>query len=181
MRNLPNRPTTYRLRLPGPTSVSERVQHAITRPLVNHRGPEAHERRAKPIFGTALDNVHARHRRLAAALRAGGAALGLEVFTVADARRSDTVSVFSMPDGLDGAEIVRHMYEHHHTVIAGARNRLAGRIIRIGTMGAVGESDILTDLLHLEETLRALGRPAAKGAGVAAAAALLAEPPLNPP
>jgi aspartate aminotransferase-like enzyme len=122
-----------------------------------------------------LGNVQARHRRLAVALRAGGEALGLPVFTAASARRSDTVSVFRVPDGLEGGAIVRHMYERHHTVIAGARNRLSGRVIRIGTMGAVGEGDILTDLLHLEESLRALGQPVAKGAGVAAAAVVLAE------
>jgi aspartate aminotransferase-like enzyme len=122
-----------------------------------------------------IGNVQARHRRLAAALRAGGEALGLQIFTAASARRSDTVSVFRVPDGLEGGTIVRHMYEHHHTVIAGARNRLSGRVIRIGTMGAVDESDILTDLLHLEATLRALDRKVAKGAGVAAAAAILAE------
>jgi aspartate aminotransferase-like enzyme len=122
-----------------------------------------------------LANVQARHHRLAAALRAGGEALGLPIFTAASALRSDTVSVFRVPDGLEGGTIVRHMYEHHHTVIAGARNRLSGRVIRIGTMGAVAESDILTDLLHLEETLRALGQKMAKGAGVAAAAAILAE------
>jgi aspartate aminotransferase-like enzyme len=122
-----------------------------------------------------LANVQARHRRLAAALRAGGEALGLPIFTAGSALRSDTVSVFRVPAALEGGTIVRHMYEHHRTVIAGARNRLSGRVIRIGTMGAVTESDILTDLLHLEETLRALGQKVAKGAGVAAAAAILAE------
>jgi aspartate aminotransferase-like enzyme len=126
-----------------------------------------------------LPNVHARHRRLAAALRAGGEALGLDIFTAPSARRSDTVSVFRVPEGLEGGAIVRHLYEHHHTVIAGARNRLAGRVIRIGTMGVVTEGDILTDLLHLEETLRALGQTVAAGAGVAAAASILAEPALS--
>jgi aspartate aminotransferase-like enzyme len=59
--NLPPRPTTYRLRLPGPTTVPERVQQAIARPLVSHRGPEAHdliaevEKRARPVFGTGSD------------------------------------------------------------------------------------------------------------------------------
>ncbi len=128
-----------------------------------------------------LAHVHARHRRLSAALRAGGEALGLPIFTAPSAHRSDTVSVFRVPDGLEGGAIVRHLYEHHHTVIAGARNRLAGRVIRIGTMGAVTEGDILTDLLHLEETLRALSRSVARGAGVAAAASVLAEPSLSRP
>jgi aspartate aminotransferase-like enzyme len=129
----------------------------------------------RTIDEEGLGNVLARHRRLAAALRAGGEALGLPIFTAASARLSDTVSVFRVPDGLEGGAIVRHMYEHHHTVIAGARNRLSGRVIRIGTMGAIGEADIPTDLLHLEESLRALGQSVAKGAGVAAAASVLAE------
>jgi aspartate aminotransferase-like enzyme len=42
-------------------------------------------------------------------------------------------------------------------------------------MGSVGPADILADLHYLECTLRDLGRPPAKGAGVQAAAALLAQ------
>ncbi|MGH6619531.1 MAG: alanine--glyoxylate aminotransferase family protein, partial [Alphaproteobacteria bacterium] len=30
----------YRLRLPGPTAVPERVRAALASPVVNHRGPE---------------------------------------------------------------------------------------------------------------------------------------------
>jgi aspartate aminotransferase-like enzyme len=120
-----------------------------------------------------LPDVYARHRRLAAALRAGCEAIGLPVFTQGDAL-SDTVSVLRPPDGIEGGAIVRHLYENYGTVIAGARNRLSGRVIRIGTMGHVGEADILTDLLHLEATLRDLGVHVAPGAGLAAAAASLA-------
>jgi aspartate aminotransferase-like enzyme len=48
----------YRLRLPGPTAVPERVRQALAAPVINHRGPEFHalfaeiERGLKPIFGT---------------------------------------------------------------------------------------------------------------------------------
>ena len=52
---------------------------------------------------------------------------------------------------------MRHLYERYRTVIAGARNRLAGKVIRFGTMGEIRSDDILTDLIHLEETLAALG------------------------
>src|SRR5437899_1539400 len=208
MRNAPPRPTAYRLRLPGPTAVPERVHQASAQQPGNQRGIEVRQddwhvdilltasqkalmcppgiglvsvgAKAWPVVERAdrvprffwdfpkakvaidksetaftpplsliaglrealrmideegLANVHARHRRLAAALRAGGAALGLDIFTAPSARRSDTVSVFRVPEGLEGGAIVRHLYEHHHTVIAGARNRLAGRVIRIGTMG----------------------------------------------
>lgn len=116
--------------------------------------------------------VFERHRRLSAALRAGGEALGLPVFTRSPIL-SPTVSVFAMPETLEGGTLVRHLYQHYNTVIAGARNRLQGKVIRIGTMGHVDASDILADLHYLERSLADLGRPVRAGAGVAAAAAVL--------
>jgi aspartate aminotransferase-like enzyme len=116
--------------------------------------------------------VLARHRRCAAALRAGAAAIGLANFTRSPSL-SDTVSVFAVPPGLEGGAIVRHLYEKHRTVIAGARNRLAGKVIRFGTMGEIQGDDILTDLIQLEETLAALGHQFRPGAGTAAAEAVL--------
>jgi aspartate aminotransferase-like enzyme len=41
-------------------------------------------------------------------------------------------------------------------------------------MGAIGPNDILTDLQHLEATLRDLGRTMPAGAGVRAAQSMLA-------
>ncbi|WP_424814377.1 pyridoxal-phosphate-dependent aminotransferase family protein [Roseococcus sp. YIM B11640] len=120
-----------------------------------------------------LPRVLARHRRLADALRAGGAALGLREFTQA-ALRSATVVVFEVPQGLAGGDIVRLMYQRHAAVIAGARNRLQGRVIRIGVMGGHDEATILTDLLQLESVLRELGHECPAGAGAAAASAFLA-------
>jgi aspartate aminotransferase-like enzyme len=120
------------------------------------------------IFEEGLPDVLARHRRLGEALRLGGQALGLSVFTKSPLV-SDTVTVFDVPAGLEGGAIVRHMYERYGTVIAGARNKLAGKVIRFGTMGHLDDSDIVTDLMHLERTLADLGRPAARGAGMAAA------------
>ena len=48
----------YRLRLPGPTTVPERVRRAIAEPVVNHRGPEFRAIMARvqelllPLLGT---------------------------------------------------------------------------------------------------------------------------------
>jgi aspartate aminotransferase-like enzyme len=130
----------------------------------------------KMIEAETLPKVLSRHRRLADALRAGGAAMGLSEFTRAS-RRSTTVVVFEVPASLQGGDIVRLMYQRHACVIAGARNRLQGRVIRIGVMGGHNEGTILTDLVQLESVLRELGHPVAAGAGVAAAAAFLAGAP----
>ena len=120
------------------------------------------------IFEEGLPEVLARHRRLADGLRAGGKALGLTLFPRSPLV-SDTVTVFDVPDGVEGSAIVRHLYERYGTVIAGARNRLAGKVIRFGTMGYLSEADIVTDLLHLERTLEDLGLSVERGAGMAAA------------
>jgi aspartate aminotransferase-like enzyme len=124
------------------------------------------------IHAEGLPNVLARHARLAGALRAGGAAIGLSDFGPGT-RKSGTVVVFDVPPPLDGAAIVRALYQRHRTVIAGARNRLSGKVIRFGTMGAIDGDTILTDLAHLEDTLASLGHTFASGAGVAAARSYL--------
>lgn len=119
-----------------------------------------------------LPAVLERHARLSAALRAGFMALGFAMFP--QGPFSPTVTVGVVPEGLDGSAIVRHMYANYRTVIAGQRTRLRSRVIRIGTMGFVGPEDILADLHYLECTLRDLHRAPAPGAGVQAAAAVLA-------
>ena len=126
------------------------------------------------IHAEGLPNVLARHRRMSAALQAGCAALGLPQFAPEPAR-SPTVVVATVPDGFDGGVIVRQMYSRFHTVIAGQRTKLQGRVIRFGTMGAIGPDDILTDLEQLEVALREVGLPVSAGAGMQAARAILAQ------
>ena len=122
-----------------------------------------------------LANVLKRHDTLAAALRAGVQALGLELYNQPNTS-SATVVAMRVPQGLEGGIIVQHMRERYRTVIAGARHpSQTGKVIRIGTMGMIGAADIITDLRHLEGTLKDLGRPAPSlHAGVRAALDALA-------
>ena len=126
------------------------------------------------IHAEGLANVLTRHARLATALRAGVNALGLATFPSAK-RLSNTLSVFRVPEGLDGKKIVRRLADKHGTIIAGARNKLDGKVVRIGTMGWIADGDILTDLYHLEDVLAELGHQFERGSGVAAASAALAD------
>lgn len=126
------------------------------------------------IHEEGLSNVLSRHQRLATALRAGCQALGLPSFPSDDVA-SHSVTALVMPEDMDGKALVRHLHEHYGTVIAGSRNRLAGRVVRIGTMGNVSETDILSDLHYLEASLSDLGKSPPAGAGVKAASAVLRE------
>jgi aspartate aminotransferase-like enzyme len=112
------------------------------------------------IAEEGLGNVLARHRRLSSTLRAGCQALGLEPFN-RPAVASPTVVAVNVPAGLAGTAIVAHLRDRYRTVIAGSRNpRLHDKVIRIGTMGAIAEADIRTDLEHLEAALDDLARRA---------------------
>jgi aspartate aminotransferase-like enzyme len=124
------------------------------------------------IHEEGLPKVLARHLRLSAALRAGCAAIGLAEYGETGAL-SPTVVALQVPEKLNGGDIVKRLYEKHRTVIAGSRNKLDGKVIRIGTMGYVSEEDILTDLRHLEDVLPDLGFEVTLGTGVAAATASL--------
>jgi len=124
------------------------------------------------IHEESLQAVLKRHERLAKALQAGGFTMGFTLFPTAP-MTSNTVTVFAVPDGVDGVDIVKRMYQDHGSVIAGSRNALRGKIIRIGTMGAITEDDIMTDLEHLEATMISLGVDLTPGTAVAAARATL--------
>lgn len=128
----------------------------------------------------ALETIHEegltrtleRHSQMSSALRAGCTALGLPAFGKG-ANPSPTVVALEVPEKLNGGDIVRRLYERFGTVIAGSRNKLSDKVIRIGTMGDVHEEDILKDVAELEEVLNELGWKVSAGAGSAAAVAML--------
>ena len=114
-----------------------------------------------------LDEVHERHRRVALATRAGAKALGFGHFPSSP---SHAVTALTPPAGIETSAIVKRLRETHGMVIAGGQDRLKGKIVRIGHMGAYDLADIDALLLALEECVSALGRPAS-GAVPAARAA----------
>ena len=114
-----------------------------------------------------LENIFARHARLAAGTRAAFSALGLEIFP--RDLLSESVSAVSVPDGIDGKAIPRLMQGAQGITIAGGQGHLTGKIFRIGHMGYVDESDIFAAIGGLEAVLAGLGHGLTKGAGLVAA------------
>jgi aspartate aminotransferase-like enzyme len=119
------------------------------------------------IAEEGLEQVHERHRRVALATRAGAKALGFGLFPSSP---SHAVTALTPPAGIETSAIVKRLRETHGMVIAGGQDRLKGRIIRVGHMGAYDLADIDALLQALEECVAALGRPAS-GASPAARAA----------
>ncbi len=114
-----------------------------------------------------LDAVHARHRRLAHAVRAGARAAGYALFSSAP---SHAVTALTPPAGVDATAVVKRLRETHGMVVAGGQDQLKGRIVRVGHMGAYTLDDMTDVAEALAESCGALGG-APIAAGTAASAA----------
>jgi aspartate aminotransferase-like enzyme len=115
-----------------------------------------------------LANVYDRHGRLARATQAGLQALDFQLFA-ADGYRSHTVTAAAAP-GVDVNALRKLLNDRYGVVIAGGQGRMAGKMIRVGHLGAVSEGDIVQVLWALEEALEELDWAPATGRAVAAAA-----------
>ena len=95
----------------------------------------------KMMLKEGLDNIIARHARVAGVARDGIKSLGLSLF--ADEKyASNTVTAVAGSNGLDVKKMLKILREEHQIVLGGGQQRLGGKIFRIGHMGWVAESDI---------------------------------------
>ena len=117
---------------------------------------------------TGPANVWARHKRYTRAIVAAAEELGLELFAEAGVR-SVTVTAIVVPPGVDGDAIRKTMRVERGFVLGGGQSRLAGKIIRIGTMGDISQTDVLGMLGALEMELLHAGLKIQVGKGVQAA------------
>jgi aspartate aminotransferase-like enzyme len=125
----------------------------------------------KLLRAEGIENVWARHARMAAAARAGVEALGLELFA---AQPANGLTVARVPAGLDGVALLAKLEAQYGIKLAGGQDTLKGKIIRLGHMGHIDIFDVLAALSGLELVLLEMGHPVEPGAGVAAAQRVLA-------
>ncbi len=123
------------------------------------------------ILAEGLDNVHARHARLAAATRAGVQALGLRI--VAEHPVNGVTAVWG-PEGMETGKIIKLLSSKHGVTFADGQSDLKGKVFRIGHMGYVCEEDLLVAMGSLEMVLKELGYGFEFGAGVQATMKALA-------
>jgi aspartate aminotransferase-like enzyme len=120
----------------------------------------------KRLRAEGLENIWARHARVAAAARAGIAALGLELFA---AQPVEGLTVFKVPEGIDGEALLKTLEKSYGFKLAGGQDVLKGKIVRLGHMGYIDYFEVLGAIAALELTLREMGQAVEIGSGVAAA------------
>ena len=121
------------------------------------------------LLEEGLDNVFARHNRMATAVRKAVDAWGLKLVAKGEQWHSDTVSAIYVPDGFDGNAVVRHGYKHYNLALSVSLAKIAGKAFRIGHLGDLNEMMILTPIAGAEMAMHDLGIPVKLGSGVAAA------------
>lgn len=116
-----------------------------------------------------LDNVFARHRRLAEGVRRAVAAWGLDLCARGPEWHSDTVSAILVPESFNSDDLVRHAYERYRMSLGTGLWKVKGKLFRIGHMGWVNELMLLQALAGCEMAMRDIGIAVEPGSGVAAA------------
>lgn len=117
-----------------------------------------------------LENVFARHHRIAEGVRRAVAAWGLKLCAQSPDLYSDTVSAVVVPEGFDGTRVVTHAADKYGVAFGVGLGEVAGKVFRIGHLGSLTDVMALSGIACAEMTMADLGFPVTLGSGVAAAA-----------
>ena len=121
------------------------------------------------LMEEGLVERHARHARVAAGLRAGLTAMGLELAASPD-YQLNPITVVKVPDGVDDAAARKRLLDEWSIEVSGGLGEFRGNAWRIGMMGeGARDRSVLAVLSALEVILSDAGYEVAFGASVAAA------------
>ncbi len=132
-----------------------------------------------------LENVFARHHRIAEGVRRAVDAWGLKLCAQSPDLYSETVSAVMVPEGFDGTRFVVHAADKYGVAFGVGLGDVAGKLFRIGHLGSLTDVMALSGLATAEMVDgRPRTCPIRLGSGVAAAqeyyrgtAAALRRPP----
>ena len=120
------------------------------------------------LLEEGLDNVLARHARLAEGTRAAVRAWGLPLLATDAARASNSLTAVVL-DQVDSNKVVKVAAERLNLALGVGLGQLRGRVFRIGHLGSLNELEVLATLAGTELALFCSGQAIELGVGVAAA------------
>ncbi|KDB02121.1 serine--glyoxylate aminotransferase [Defluviimonas sp. 20V17] len=121
------------------------------------------------LLQEGLENVFARHHRIAQGVRAAVGAWGLELCAVDPSVYSDTVSAVRTPAGFNATDIVTHAAHKYGVAFGVGLGEVAGKVFRIGHLGSLTDVMALSGIATAEMCMADLGLKIELGSGVAAA------------
>ena len=121
------------------------------------------------LFEEGLDNVFARHHRLAEGVRAAVRGWGLSLCAKGREWESDTVSAIYVPEGHDAKAVIHNAYHTYNLSLGAGLMQLAGKVFRIGHLGDLNDLMCLGAISGVEMAMQDAGISIEPGSGVAAA------------
>ncbi len=112
------------------------------------------------LLEEGLENVFARHKRLAAATRAAVTHWGLEVLCQNPAEYSPVLTAVLMPPGHDADQFRKVVLERCNMSLGSGLGKVAGKVFRIGHLGECNELTLLGAISGVEMGLGGRGRAA---------------------
>ena len=120
------------------------------------------------MMNEGLDNIFARHQRLAEACRRAVAAWGLENQCQDPSAYSPVLTGVVVPEGMNADTLRKHALEKFNLSLGTGLGKLKGKIFRIGHLGDCNELSLMAALSGVEMSLGSMGyKP--KESGVVAA------------
>jgi alanine-glyoxylate transaminase/serine-glyoxylate transaminase/serine-pyruvate transaminase len=121
------------------------------------------------LFEEGLDNVFARHFRIAEGVRRAIHAWGLSLCAVSPDLYSDTVSAIYVPEGFDSDALTNHAFDKYRVSFGVGLGAMAGKAFRIGHLGSITDVMALSGIAAIEMAMKDLDYPVELGSGVSAA------------
>ena len=121
------------------------------------------------LLEEGLDNVFARHHRLAEGVRLAVSAWGLRTCAETSDIHSDTVTAVRVADSTNANDVIHAAYHNYGVSLGAGLSKVAGKVFRIGHLGWLNEAMVLQALGGTELAMRDAGINFEAGSGVGAA------------
>ncbi len=102
------------------------------------------------LMEEGLDNVFARHARLAEATRLAVKAWGLEILCKNPAEYSNTLTTVLLPEGHDADNLRKTILDEYDMALGASFNKVKGKVFRIGHLGDLNELMLMGVLSGVE-------------------------------
>ncbi len=120
------------------------------------------------LLDEGIENVYARHFRLAEGVRRAIKAWGLEL-CAAPGFESDTVSAIVVPEEKDAKDVISTAFNKYNISLGAGLTEVAGKVFRIGHIGDMNDVSLLGCIAGVEMAMLDHGFDIVPGSGVAAA------------
>ena len=119
------------------------------------------------------ENMHARHEKLAMAMRESMRAIGLEPY-VQDTPSTALTTVIAPPD-IGAGKLIAGLRDDYGITVAGGQDQAKGKIFRVSHIGDIDKTDTLSIVAAIESVLGSLGYEFEFGEATKKASQILSE------